>query len=150
MAFPDDRVRIKKCVAPGILLCLIKMGEWADERRDCEGVYSWRRSVRFVYNTRNTQKQTIKMLPHKIWLNFWLHNTFSTNLTHYWFHLWIHLYEFCTHKNPCLFQFYGSSAKWVLVSNCNNLALQENRKQNNVSTARQSYLHNPCTSVIHS
>ena len=30
-------------------------------------------------------------------------------------------------KNPCLFQFYGSSAKWVLVSNCKNLALKENR-----------------------
>ena len=33
----------------------------------------------------------------------------------------------CTHKNPCLFQFYRSSARWVLVSNCNNLALKENR-----------------------
>ena len=33
------------------------------------------------YNTRNTQEQTIKMLPLKIWLNFWPHNTFSTNVT---------------------------------------------------------------------
>ena len=48
-----------------------------------------------------------------------------------------------THKNPRLFQFYGSSAKWVLVSNCKNLALKENRKHNNASTVRQSYLHNP-------
>ena len=31
----------------------------------------------------------------------------------------------------------------------NNLALKENWKQNNASTARQSYLHNPCPSVIH-
>ena len=44
----------------------------------------------------------------------------------------------CTHKNPCLLQLYGSSARWVLVSNCNNLTLKENRKQNNASTARQS------------
>ena len=58
------------------------MCEWADEWRDCEGVYSWRRSVRYVYNTRNTHEQTIKMLPHKIRLHFWLHNTFSTNFTH--------------------------------------------------------------------
>ena len=42
-----------------------------------------------------------------------------------------------THKNPCLFQFYGSSARWVLVSNCNILALKENRKQNNASTATE-------------
>ena len=57
------------------------MHEWADEQRDCEGVYRWKRSVRYVYNTRNTHEQTIKMLPHKIRLHFWLHNTFSTNFT---------------------------------------------------------------------
>ena len=35
-----------------------------------------------VYNTRNTYiQQAIKMFPHKIWLNVWLYNTFSTNLT---------------------------------------------------------------------
>ena len=77
----DDRASITKCTAPWNFSCLIKMREWADEWRDGEGVYSWRRSVRYVYNTRNTQKQTIKMLQHKIWLNFWLHNTRSTNLT---------------------------------------------------------------------
>ena len=55
----------------------------------------------------------------------------------------------CAHKNPCLLKFYGSSVRWFLVSNCDNLALKENRKQNNLSTARQSYLHNPCPSVIY-
>ena len=71
----------KKVRCPWNFLCLTKMREWTDERRNCEGVYSWRRFVRYVYNTRNTHEQTIKMLPHKIWWNFWLPNTFSTNLT---------------------------------------------------------------------
>ena len=72
----------KKVRWPWNFLCLVKMREWADEQRDWEGVYSWRRSVRYVYNTRNTSiQQTIKMLSHKIWLNVWLYNTFSTNLT---------------------------------------------------------------------
>ena len=72
----------KKVPCPWNFLCPIKMREWADEQRDWEGVYSWRRSVRYVYNMKNTYiQQTIKMLPHKIWLKFWLHNTFSTNLT---------------------------------------------------------------------
>ena len=31
-------------------------------------------------NTRNTHEKTIKMLLHKVWLNIWLQNTFSTNL----------------------------------------------------------------------
>jgi len=72
----------KKVRWPWNFLCLVKMREWADEQRDWEGVYSWRRSVRYVYNTRNTYiQQAIKMFPHKIWLNVWLYNTFSTNLT---------------------------------------------------------------------
>ena len=138
-----------KVCCPWNFLCLTKMREWTDERRNCEGVYSWRRFVRYVYNTRNTHELTIKMLPHKIWLNFWLQNTFSTNVTRLLVPL-INPFIWCfVHKNPCLFQFYGSSARWVLVSNCNNLALKENRKQYNASTARQSYLHNPCPSVIH-
>ena len=71
----------KKVCCPWNFLCLIKMREWADKQRDWEGVYSWRRSARYVYNTRNTHEQTIKMSPHKIWWIFWLPNTFSTNLT---------------------------------------------------------------------
>ena len=141
----------KKVCCPWNSLCLIKMHEWADERRDWEGVYSWRRSVRYVYNTKNTYiQQTMRMLPH---LN--MVKILATQHILYKFNpltgstcesIYMML---CTHKNPCLFQFYGSSAGWVLVSNCNNLALKENRKQNNASTARQSYMHNPCPSVIH-
>ena len=139
----------KKVRCPWNFLCLVKMREWADEQRDWEGVYSWRRSVRYVYNTRNTSiQQTIKMLPHKIWLNVWLYNTFSTNLTCLLVPL-VNPFRRCFVfiRTSCLFQFYGPSARWVLVSNCNNLALKENRKQNNSSTARQSYLHNPCSSI---
>ena len=71
----------KKVLRPWNFLCLIKMCECVDERRDCEGVYSSRRSVSYNYNTRNTHEQTNKLLPHKTWLNFWLHDTFSTNVT---------------------------------------------------------------------
>ena len=46
----------------------------------------------------------------------------------------------CTHKNPRLFQFYGSSARWVFVSNCINLVLKQNRKQNNASAAIDSLI----------
>ncbi len=76
---PNDRTSIRKCAAPGI--CCV-WSKCVNEQRDWEGVYSWRRSVRYVYNTRNTYiQQAIKMFPHKIWLNVWLYNTFSTNLT---------------------------------------------------------------------
>ena len=127
-----DQYKTVHC--PWNFLCLIKMCEWADEQRDCEGVYSWRRSVRYVYSTWNIYEQTIKTLPYKIWKKIWLHILYKFTL------LTVSTYEsiymmLCTHKNPCLFQFYGSSARWVLVSNCINLALKQNRKQNNASTA---------------
>ena len=142
---PNDRTSIRKCAAPGISCVWSKC---VNEQRDWEGVYSWRRSVRYLYNTRNTYiQQTIKMLPHKIWLNVWLYNTFSTNLTRLLVPLANPVIWCFVRIRTRLFQFYRSSARWVLVSNCNNLALKENRKQNNASTPRQSYLRNPCSSI---
>ena len=141
----------KKVRCPWNFLCLTKMCEWTDERRNCEGVYSWRRFVRYVYNTRNTHEQTIKMLPHKIWLNFWLQNTFSTNVTRLLVPL-INPFVWCfVHiRTPVFFNFTGpvQDGSWSAIATTWPWKKTENRI--NASIARQSYLLNPCPSVVHS
>ena len=51
---PDHRASIRRVFCPWNFLCLIKMHKSVDEQRDCERVYIWRRSARYLCNAWNT------------------------------------------------------------------------------------------------